>query len=51
MLIRRFCGDFFERITHLVKAPMLSLVLRFWVSEKKKKQKRTKTDPGAVVNS
>jgi hypothetical protein len=33
-IIRRFCDDCFERITHLVKAPMLSLVLCFWVSEK-----------------
>jgi hypothetical protein len=38
-IIRRFCGDFLERITHLVKAPVLSLVLCFWVWKKKNVKK------------
>jgi len=42
-IIRKFRGDFFERITHLmsdlVKAPVLRLVLCFWVSGKKKCKK------------
>ncbi len=54
-IIRRFCGDFFERITHLISdfsqgtcAELGSMFLGVW---EKKTAKRTKTGLGAVVAS
>jgi hypothetical protein len=44
-IIRRVCDDCFERITLLVKAPVLSLVLCVWVSGEIKNEKKDKDRP------